>query len=575
MISLDLKAKSSPQIGLGIQQSDEKPTLSFSDLLKGVSLKEDAEIVQNGIIVLSLDDEKDVLKDVPKETKESSSISSLLALENELELKTTDAQKEPIALNSLLSSNLTPKELRVLIKDAKKYLENKIVELSKDKKIDIKELPKTLKGLVEISKKLGLDVSKITLEDVKFKTKEINFASKTNVTHLAKAIKENKKEKLESIPVLKSKGEELQSVLKFKAKTDVSEKVKTEDLPKVAVNEKVKVKTEDLPKVAVDEKVKVKTEDLPKVAVDTKEQLIQTKSKEQIQKPTQEQLLNNQTEDKEVQTKLFDTEVKTKSPLKPETLIFKAKELFAHSTEQLVRNKQFNITDKNLKTKNTDRVENILKTEKTSLVQSNLVKDISVVATSKILTSNGNENINSLSSLLQNDNSETSSPSTHKIETNIVNKADGFDVKLNEAKQMVKYLSQDVKNAIEDYKAPFTRIKVQLNPQKLGEVDLTIIQRGKNLHITLSSNNAAINTLALNASDLKANLNISGINNATLNFNNSSQDENSFAQNQNAQQEQQQKQQEQKAKNEYSFFENEEQNEEILDSLEIVVPHYA
>ena len=51
-------------------------------------------------------------------------------------------------------------------------------------------------------------------------------------------------------------------------------------------------------------------------------------------------------------------------------------------------------------------------------------------------------------------------------------------MKLNEAKQMIKYLAPDVKSAIEDYKSPFTRVKLQLNPQKLGEVDLTIVQRG-------------------------------------------------------------------------------------------------
>ena len=143
-------------------------------------------------------------------------------------------------------------------------------------------------------------------------------------------------------------------------------------------------------------------------------------------------------------------------------------------------------------------------------------------------------------------------------------------MKINEAKQMTKYLSQDVKQAIEDYKSPFTRVKLQLNPQKLGEVDLTIVQRGKNLHINLSSNNIAINALALNANDLKAQLTNNGINNATLNFNNNSQGENSGAN-----QQQQQRHNEQKAQNEYNYFETQETNEEILSSLEIVVPHYA
>lgn len=136
---------------------------------------------------------------------------------------------------------------------------------------------------------------------------------------------------------------------------------------------------------------------------------------------------------------------------------------------------------------------------------------------------------------------------------------------------MIKYLSQDVKQAIDDYKAPFTRVKLQLNPQKLGEVDVTIVQRGKNLHVNLSSNNAAMNTLAVNANDLKVQLQNNGIQNASLSFNNNSQGS-EFT---NGGQTQQQQQQKQNAHDEYSFFENEETNEEILSSLEIVVPNYA
>jgi len=141
-------------------------------------------------------------------------------------------------------------------------------------------------------------------------------------------------------------------------------------------------------------------------------------------------------------------------------------------------------------------------------------------------------------------------------------------VKLNEAKQMMKYLSSDVKTAIEDYKSPFTRVKIQLNPQKLGEVDLTIVQRGKNLHVNLSSNNAAINTLSMNVNELRTQLSNNGINNATFNFSNQSDSSNSSSQ-------QQSRQHGRQAEKEYSYFENEESNERVLSSLEIIVPQYV
>jgi flagellar hook-length control protein FliK len=134
---------------------------------------------------------------------------------------------------------------------------------------------------------------------------------------------------------------------------------------------------------------------------------------------------------------------------------------------------------------------------------------------------------------------------------------------------MVRYLSSDVKTAIEDYKSPFTKIKVQLNPKNLGEVDLTIVQRGKNLHVNISSNNTAVNTLSMNINELKVQLSNNGINNATFNFNGNTQNGDQQAQ------QQQNRQNEQKANKEYNYFENEEANEEVLSLLEIIVPQYG
>ena len=125
----------------------------------------------------------------------------------------------------------------------------------------------------------------------------------------------------------------------------------------------------------------------------------------------------------------------------------------------------------------------------------------------------------------------------------------------------MRYLSQDIKQAIDDYKPPFSRIKVKLNPQKLGEIDLTVVQRGKNVHINLSSNNVALNILTNNLTELKNQLNQSGINNASFNFNS------------NAQSEQNKEQNNQKAYKEHKFEKENEENED-LSHLEIIVPRY-
>ncbi len=134
---------------------------------------------------------------------------------------------------------------------------------------------------------------------------------------------------------------------------------------------------------------------------------------------------------------------------------------------------------------------------------------------------------------------------------------------MQEAKQMMRYLSNDIKKAIDDYKPPFSRVKVSLNPQKLGEIDLTVVQRGKNVHINLSSNSTALNILTNNLTELKTQLNQNGVQNASFSFN---------SQNQNEQHQQQQH----KHKNNYEFLygETEEEHSEAITSLEIIVPRY-
>ena len=213
----------------------------------------------------------------------------------------------------------------------------------------------------------------------------------------------------------------------------------------------------------------------------------------------------------------------------------------------------------------------LLRGEKPSQNNLSLTTDFSIATAKVMAPSTTSETLKALESLLHTESDSSkdeTSVTSAKTEGITIHKADSFEVKLNEAKQMIKYLSADIKTAIEDYKSPFTRVKIQLNPQKLGEIDLTVVQRGKNLHVNLSSNSVAINTLSMNANELRVQLNNSGINNATLNFNNQSDSNQQSSQQQN-------RQNEQEAQEEYSYFDNEQKSEEILSSLEIIVPSYA
>ena len=264
------------------------------------------------------------------------------------------------------------------------------------------------------------------------------------------------------------------------------------------------------------------------------------------------------------------------------TPLFKAQKSTEISTEQIVQTKSQNFKtiekQRNSKTNKNETLELLLQGKKsTQKMSTGLTSDFSVETAKVIVQAPKKEPLESLQRLLN--PTQESSESIQDTKTALdpkstslhLTKADSFEVKLNEAKQMVKYLSQDVKQAIDDYKAPFTRVKVQLNPQQLGEVELTVVQRGKNLHVNLSSNNAAINTLAMNANDLKIQLQNNGINNASLHFNNNGQGGESA----NSGHSNPQQQNREHAQKEYNYFDQEEANEEVLSSLEIIVPHYA
>ena len=162
MISLDMKseAKTASPSPLSLSTPSDEPTLSFSELLHGVSEKKDGKTIQNGSLLLSLDNEETEIKG----TKGIGRVDTLLSLLKGEEALPTE---EPLALNPILTDKLSIKDLKALITDAKNYLKDKIEDSEDFKMSQIKELPKTLKGLVSVAKKFGIDISKITIEEVK------------------------------------------------------------------------------------------------------------------------------------------------------------------------------------------------------------------------------------------------------------------------------------------------------------------------------------------------------------------------------------------------------------------------
>lgn len=99
------------------------------------------------------------------------------------------------------------------------------------------------------------------------------------------------------------------------------------------------------------------------------------------------------------------------------------------------------------------------------------------------------------------------------------------ELKLNiiKAKETIKHFSNNLKEAIENYKPPISKISIELNPKELGKVEVTLIHRGDNLQIQINSNNSAISLFNYHQQELKQNLINMGFSDVNMSFNQQNQ----------------------------------------------------
>lgn len=584
MITVQTKDVASPLSLATESKSSKSESGSFAALLQSLSSKSNTPIIKNSVLALHLDDKKalpsvkTVTKDTntpidSKNTKEPTSKSDLLSL-----LK-GDEQKVH-TVNPALTNALDTKTLKSVMKDAKNYLAEQIKETDAFKKGEIKELPKTTQGLVALAKKVGIDVSKITVETVQTKTpKETKSNSttdpKTDLETKSKIDTKNEPKLVQKTELLAKDDKNIPLKNEPSSKTESSIVTKNQNDSKSEIskeNIKQHAKSDALSVISVQSEQKIQT---PKTDTVKDDKALHVKGvepqNEKIETPKQVQK-----QDTVLAQALTQDESLKKMPL----FSVPDETLSAHSTAELVGKKQSKPPQELSITKPQSPLSALLHGEKILPAQTQVAEVKKDVKTEIKTDTKIKANSTVLSQLLHGENQQTTEQTASEGGTQGISATQGngvhvkqteadLTVKMNEAKQMVKYLAQDIKQAIEDYKPPFTRIKVKLNPQKFGEVDLTVIQRGKNVHVNISSNSAAINMLSQNAGDLKVQLTQNGMNNASLNFNSSTDTQSQ------QQQQQQNGHQKESAKQAYEAFNQDETSEEILSSLEIVVPRYV
>jgi len=99
--------------------------------------------------------------------------------------------------------------------------------------------------------------------------------------------------------------------------------------------------------------------------------------------------------------------------------------------------------------------------------------------------------------------------------------------KIFDAKTTIKHFASALKEQIQEYKPPISRLTLTLNPKNLGELDIVIRSRGDSLTVQISSTTAqALQILAQNSMELRQNLQNMGFENLSMQFSSGNKEDN-------------------------------------------------
>ncbi len=117
------------------------------------------------------------------------------------------------------------------------------------------------------------------------------------------------------------------------------------------------------------------------------------------------------------------------------------------------------------------------------------------------------------------DNKEKTKESTNSAQnTQNAQSSDKTSDKSVTPKETIKHFTQQLKQEIQEYKPPMSRISMDLFPKELGKVEVTIQKVGKNLKVSVISHNNSLQTFLDNQQDLKNSLNALGFEGVDLSF---------------------------------------------------------
>ena len=415
------------------------------------------------------DDDTSVLKSEPKST--TPKLSELLDTADELQSKTS---KTP--LNSDETQNLSTKPAKVelaLNKGLENIAKATLSEPSaalKDEKPLFNEQPKSTP-----TKETPANETKQTLANA------LDSKPQSEPKTFASALTQN-------APSLKSVANQAPQENSLKENKDNKES-------KIAPKESKETKSELSQKFALnDEKFVVKDEKITQSVLKANEPQVQKAQSPQIQPITPK------------------TQPKAQNSVESKGTT--SKESFEKSlqSELSKENLSTNATNTSVESKNPTNLESLM-----SKLQSKLNADTTSTTSVQTLSERQSEQV------AKADEIDFGISSDDKSELNAALK-DLSQVSRSELKsdlnlkETFRNFAQDFKEQMQTYKPPITRFNITLNPSNLGEVEVTLVQRGQNLHISFNTNTSTMNLFIQNQAEFKNSLVNMGFTGLEMNF---------------------------------------------------------
>lgn len=471
-------------------------------------------------------DEKDgsLSKDFKAPQKENKNESLKETINDKAQLDEKDALKLFEGANFMQILSL----LEVLQSDSKDIKLNKLVQdntaiLALEKNLHKLKNIKNINELFNIAKELGLNIKNIKFEQIKDLKEAFPNLDKKG---FFKAPNLNNKDLIE--PQKQNNTNVFQDLINQKITKLLKEDPNSSKNIKSKENEGVSLlssalKNIELPKKDIKAKENIQNVDFKEKFIEKIQDNKETKDTKNIKNISKNDKLNdieliNLTQNLNLKKEIKDKEkIDFKEVLKNEKLTTSEDSFSKKISSVLENSKDLKVELTN--TKNTQNLQNQNQDLKISL--ENLLNP----QEKQLKTEKNTQNTDIFSDIFKNTKELTKDDSDHNEENlnsyvKEMNRVSNNFVKNQNIpmKETFNDFAQEFKDKLESYKAPITRFSITLNPHNLGEVEVTLVQRGSNLNISFNSNQNTLNLFIQHQAEFKNALVNMGFTNLEMNF---------------------------------------------------------